>query len=319
MAEKKVDVFDIYAPVLIPTMCRYDHFLRCLESLSHCTWADRTEVYIGLDFPTREIHWEGYLKIKAFLGSCGNLGFKKLIVFVREKNYGFGPTGNGMALINEVEKKYDRYIFSEDDNEFSPNFLVYQNRALEKYKNEDRVTHICAYTHEHLQGITSSNIFCNIDCPAYGVGHWFMKQKLMSSWDYKKILKTIKRHPLFSFKAAFDYPALMNQVITMIKMKKNHGDLRYASYNLFNDSFCICPSISLSRNWGCDGTGEHSGIVRGVEDLKISEDSDFKLDDIKLELPHGFKNLFNKGVVKGFSFLIMRFSVILRTAKLLFE
>lgn len=44
-------IVDNFAPVIIPTLCRYEHFKECLESLSRCTWAEKTEVYIGLDYP----------------------------------------------------------------------------------------------------------------------------------------------------------------------------------------------------------------------------------------------------------------------------
>lgn len=50
----------IYAPVLIPTLCRSDHFIRCLESLKKNTWAKYTEVYIAVDYPAKESHWDGY-------------------------------------------------------------------------------------------------------------------------------------------------------------------------------------------------------------------------------------------------------------------
>ena len=53
----------IYAPVLIPTLCRYDHFIRCLESLKKNTWAKYTEVYIAVDYPAKESHWDGYKRI----------------------------------------------------------------------------------------------------------------------------------------------------------------------------------------------------------------------------------------------------------------
>ena len=49
-----------FAPVIIPTLCRFEHFNRCIESLSKCTWAEYTEVYIGLDYPAKESHWGGY-------------------------------------------------------------------------------------------------------------------------------------------------------------------------------------------------------------------------------------------------------------------
>ena len=30
----------IYAPVVIPTLCRYEHLKRCIDTLSECTGAD---------------------------------------------------------------------------------------------------------------------------------------------------------------------------------------------------------------------------------------------------------------------------------------
>ena len=58
---------------------------------------------------------------------------KKIVVFEREYNYGVkGENNNISALIKYVSTYYDRWIFSEDDNVFSPNFLVYINKGLEK-------------------------------------------------------------------------------------------------------------------------------------------------------------------------------------------
>ena len=56
-----------YAPVIIPTLCRYEHFVRCVESLKKNTWAKYTDIYIGLDYPKKDSHREGYLKIKEYL------------------------------------------------------------------------------------------------------------------------------------------------------------------------------------------------------------------------------------------------------------
>ncbi len=60
----------IYAPVLIPTLNRYDHLRQCLESLSRCSWADKTDVFVALDYPpevNREKYEEGWQCNKAYL------------------------------------------------------------------------------------------------------------------------------------------------------------------------------------------------------------------------------------------------------------
>jgi len=55
-----------YAPVVIPTLNRHTHFKCCVESLATCTNADRTDLFIFLDYPLKDVHWEGYELIKAY-------------------------------------------------------------------------------------------------------------------------------------------------------------------------------------------------------------------------------------------------------------
>ena len=52
----------IFAPVIIPTLNRYEHFRKCLESLEACTGAEKTDVYVALDFPPSEKYVEGWKK-----------------------------------------------------------------------------------------------------------------------------------------------------------------------------------------------------------------------------------------------------------------
>lgn len=93
----------IYAPVMIPTLCRYEHFKECLESLSLCKGADMTEVFVGLDYPAKENHRPGYEKIKSYLEQVGNMNFKKIHVYLREVNYGGGKiVGNYRMLLQNV-------------------------------------------------------------------------------------------------------------------------------------------------------------------------------------------------------------------------
>lgn len=51
-----------YAPVIIPVLCRYKHFTKCIESLKNNGWAKYTDIYIGLDYPAKDSHVKGYKK-----------------------------------------------------------------------------------------------------------------------------------------------------------------------------------------------------------------------------------------------------------------
>lgn len=125
------------APVIIPTLNRYSHFKQCLDSLELCTLADKTIVYVALDFPPSEKYIDGWRKIDNYLRDKeSHNNFRKLIVYRRKTNCGVGNIQSNSNLLQaEMRDKYESYIFTEDDNVFSPNFLVYMNTCLEKYKD----------------------------------------------------------------------------------------------------------------------------------------------------------------------------------------
>lgn len=60
----------VYYPICIPTLCRYEKFKECIESLAHNTIASKTDLIIGLDFPPSEKYREGYEKIKEYIPSA---------------------------------------------------------------------------------------------------------------------------------------------------------------------------------------------------------------------------------------------------------
>ena len=105
----------IYAPVLITTLNRYEHFKETITSLSQCTGADMTDLYIALDYPPTPFYEDGYRKIVEYLPTIS--GFKSVNIIKREKNYGMGKNFHD-ALHQVIFTKYDRFIFSEDDNLF---------------------------------------------------------------------------------------------------------------------------------------------------------------------------------------------------------
>jgi hypothetical protein len=77
------------APIYIPTLCRSKHFIRLIESLKKNSWAKYTDVYVALDYPSKDSHWEGYNAICEYLkGDFSE--FAGFYVVKRETNYGAG-------------------------------------------------------------------------------------------------------------------------------------------------------------------------------------------------------------------------------------
>ncbi|MGN0156494.1 MAG: hypothetical protein ACI39N_04545, partial [Lachnospiraceae bacterium] len=97
----------IYAPIIITTLNRYEHLVRCVESLKKNPLAIETELYISLHYPPSEKYRDGYHKIKEWLEQLEG-GFKYIHKFYQTKN--LGAAENARFLPKEVYQKYDRLI-----------------------------------------------------------------------------------------------------------------------------------------------------------------------------------------------------------------
>ncbi len=275
-----MEVEKIFAPVCIPTLSRYEHFKRCLESLERCTYADKTDVFVGLDYPPSEKYVNGWKKIDDYLAEKENHhGFKNLYVRRRDHNCGVGKlNSNSMLLYKEISKSNDRYIFSEDDNEFSPNFLAYCNWGLEYCKKDERIIAICSFNLLKTSLKTNNNVYIynNAYC-AWGSAFLIeRKERLNSYYDFKKIKLLVDSYPLsiiFNRKVV-----LVGSLLYMLKKKVIQGD---TILQVIPDDkkWCVFPTESKVRNWGLDGSGVHDGTDKSYQNqinLSIDMNSDFE-------------------------------------------
>ena len=250
-----------YAPVIIPTLNRYEHFKKCLESLEKCTGAEKTEVYIALDYPPSDKYVEGWKKLDAYLrekeqNSC----FLKLKVFRREQNCGVGTKNSNVRLLKKyICEKYDRYIFSEDDNVFSNNFLEYVNKGLERFKDDERIFAICGYSHPYKFKTEESNYFFhNTDFSAWGCGMWTKKTDIAKDYIYSgQLKKNLSFHNIIE-----EWKHGNNRLSGYIHycLNMNYDNIRitdnlYSVYMIATNKCVVMPSISKVRNIGWDGSG----------------------------------------------------------------
>lgn len=273
----------VYAPVVITTLCRYEHFKRCIESLSRCIGAEYTEVYIGLDYPAKEAHWEGYKKIKEYLGTCGNLSFKKLIVIRREKNYGVGTNGNYASLRNMVFNIYDRLISSEDDNEFSPYFLDFVNKALQYYWDDMEISSVCGYTHIQLYGIANQGVLYSHFVTAWGIGLWKHKE---STFDEKfHVVENYYKYRIKRFRIWLFSPILYRMMCNMVLKNARWGDVMRSVNNVADKRYQIRPYMSMVRNHGFDASGEHCSRESDFANQTLLEKSNYEIDGSFQKVP----------------------------------
>lgn len=278
-----------FAPVLIPTLDRHEHLRKCIESLSRCTWADQTEVFVALDYPPSEKYVEGWRKNKEFLENCGDMRFKKLHLIEREENYGTwkpGDKGNLDCLSREIMEQYDRFIVTEDDNVFSPNFLEYMDKGLELFEYDDKVLNLCAFRwYFPLKNDNNTFFRSGVSCTPWGMGYWTKKQKAIPNLDYKWFRKHLTIGNLIKVYKN-NGPAFVNLFIELSNSNPSHApviDQHLAIYMTLAGLHQVVPVVSLVKNIGLDGSGvtmpENNGKLQSLYDsIPTSKDAHFEFE-----------------------------------------
>ena len=265
-----------FAPIVIPTLCRYEHFVKCVKSLQANTHADKTTLIIGLDYPLKEIHKDGYYKISKYLETLD--GFGSIIIFKRPVNY--GARKNSQELRDFAYSKWDRLIFTEDDNVFSPNFLEYINMGLEMFEHDRNIYAINGYKHFYDIKYTTNNYYRqNVDFSAWGCGLWrdkdllsiktcskkYFLKALFNPFKLIKVLRNGNNRTIELIEYAFNYNGYINDCVRSVYMAIEKKDV-------------IMPTISKVKNIGWDGSGLH---CKTNNPILVSEHSLQTIDDQK--------------------------------------
>ena len=240
-------------PVIIPTLNRYEHFKNCVESLSKNLLANETELIIGLDYPPSEKYEEGWKKIKEYIPTI--TGFKKVTCIERTEN--FGAEENSNDLVQLVFSSYDAYIYSEDDNIFSPYFLDFINSGLEKYKDDKSIFAICGYSYPIDWKTDKYCVLQKQYFSAWGYGGWKEKEEIFNKEIndnyflrnfYRKDIKSILQKSPSNFIGFMNY-AFYEKIPSY--------DISRSFYMLLNNYYVVMPKKTLVTNDGWDGSGEH--------------------------------------------------------------
>jgi len=253
-----------YAPVLILTLNRDLHFKNCVESLSKCLNADKTDLFIALDYPLNDSHYEGFDKIIKIIDTIS--GFKTINIIRRDVNYGIPR--NFEDAMDKIFSVYDRVILSEDDNIFSSTFLNFVNGGLERYEKRKDIFSVSGYNHPYkMPKWYREDAYLRQDFTGWGVGLWKDKWHNIDTSienfndmfvkNYTKVSKYHKR--------------ALSQLIS-IKDSKDKNTV-YVNYNVvsMNDGllllnmidkniYSVYPVNTRVINKGLDGTGARANI-----------------------------------------------------------
>lgn len=279
----------VFAPIIIPTLNRVEHLKRCIDSLAQNTWANHTDIYISVDYPPTAKYEDGYSKVCHLLENYDFKQFKSHCVIYQKKN--LGPYENFAFLEALIkEKGYTRYISTEDDNEFSPNFIEYMNKCFMEYDNDSEVIAVCGcrdcnWIIEDFTNIVKVKLYA-----AYGVGQWFEKNENLvkectpllldkRKWTWVRFIDLYKKNKtLFSI---YVLGILSSEKSLFLKDKNviRYVDSVNSIYMHITNKCCIAPGIAKSRTWGNDGSGVNMPARENLEQVSIDDTPTFKIEN----------------------------------------
>lgn len=255
-----------YAPIIIPTLNRYEHLERLIQSLQKNGWAKYTELYISIDYPPAERYQAGYSRVCKYLAQAPE-GFKNVFIFKQTKN--LGPYQNGQFLLKKVFKGNDRFIILEDDNEVSGNFIEYMDKGLERFEGDQSVLCVCANNeviltrqNEHPD-ITDEKVR-KLRYVTYGQAIWKDRYREIIDKCRSGYFERIGRNPFMSMKLFFTDQHLYYRFVSDIVFRKPIAysddivypiDIVWNIYAALINKTMIVPQIPKIRNYGFDGSG----------------------------------------------------------------
>lgn len=247
----------VYAPVMITACNRYNHLQRCIASLQRNGYAKETELYISVDYPWDETYLTDWAKVCDLLHGPIE-GFKQVTIYYQETNLGFYK--NKTFLYEKVYEKHDRVIFTEDDNEFSPNFLEYIDKGLMLYEKDPNVFAVCGYGYDYDFNAHGNNVIALTNCCVWGCGFWREKERIMSDQMYLRVWEKKARNPFLMFGIYRRRKRLFSRMLGVLLAEGQpevieSRDISRGVVMALNGWYSVNPVLSKVRNWGWDGTG----------------------------------------------------------------
>lgn len=244
---------DDLAPIILFVYNRPWHTQQTIEALQKNELANESELYIYSDEAKNEDARNGVDAVRQYIENID--GFKKVTIIKREKNWGLA--NSIIDGVTNIVNKYGKIIVLEDDLITSPNFLLYMNQALKKYKNEKNVYSITGYSFtDQIENIDSTYFLAITSSWSWTTWAEKWKQFERDPEELKKFIKNKSNHSRFNFDNSYDFVAMARNQLA----GKIDSWAIYWYFSIFQvNGLTLYPKKSLVQNIGFDGSGTHCG------------------------------------------------------------
>ena len=240
------------SPIILIIYNRAEHTKTVIDALLLNSLASESILYIYSDASRCVEDEESVNKVREYINNIK--GFKKIIIKLRENNYGLAK--NMVSSVTEVINKHGMAIILEDDDVPSRYFLDFMNSALIKYKDDKKVMSITGYFFPVSPNDLKQTAFTRLSA-SWGWATWARAWKY---FDHDRNAPKLMNQFSPSMKKSFNFDNAANFWGQLKGNKQNKidtwGVFWYATV-FMNNGLTLSPTKSLIKNIGNDNSGIH--------------------------------------------------------------
>ena len=244
-----------YAPVVVFAYNRDKEIKQVVECLANNDLAKYSNVYFFSDGPKDDKDREEVDKVRGFLESISNrYDFKSVSIYKSEKNKGLAVSV--ISGVSRIIEQYGRVIVIEDDLKLSKYFLLYMNRCLDHYIQDERIWSVNGYT-PILETLGNYNKDMYLSCKAFstGWGTWADRWNRVE-WD-TDILLRYALNPRNRITLGRGGNNLLEMLTAQKRGQIDSWAVRWCASMCIHNMYALTPARSLVEIGGLDN-GTHS-------------------------------------------------------------
>lgn len=243
-------VMEGYAPIAFFAYKRPGHAKRALEALIENEEFTKSPVYIFCDGPKTPKDTKMVGATRAAIRS-----FARGNATVVERDRNMGLANSIITGVTELCGRYGRVIVVEDDLVVAPSFLDYMNRALDMYRDEERVMQVSGHMFPVELSAKTDAVFLPFTT-TWGWATWGRAWRLfepgMNGYERLKRDRALRRK--FDLGGAYPYFRMLEM---QMKGDVDSWGIKWYLSVFMAGGLTLYPARSLVENTGFDGSGTH--------------------------------------------------------------
>ncbi len=241
------------APICLFTYKRLDCTRHAIRALKNNRGVGASTVYIFSDGGKNEQEWQEVVEVRKYLD--GLTGFKEINRVNRDRNWGLAQSI--IRGVSEVMDIHGRVIVLEDDLMTTPNFLTYQNQALDFYEEYAGIFSIAGYGIDvQAPADYPYDVYALPRISPWGWASWKDRWDTVD-WEarkYESFKDDAKQRKAFN-QGGSD---LTNMLDRQMNHKLDSWSIRWAFQQFNNKQLTIFPKLSKVRNIGFGKGATHT-------------------------------------------------------------